>query len=75
MKAVIDSMTSQIERGHIRSRYWDKTVSINTGHISTLDFSIPSDKKSELIKSGYESTKNHFYCQLHKIPNEWNRII
>jgi len=75
MKAFIDSMTIQIERGHIRAGYWDKTVSINTGHISTLDFNISPETKDELIKSGYESTKNHFYCQLHDIPNEWNNII
>ena len=75
MKAFIDSMTIQIERGHIRSGYWDKTVSIATGQISTLDFSIPAEKKTELINSGYNSTKNHFYCQLHQIPNEWNRIL
>lgn len=72
MKAFIDSMTIQIERGHIRTGYWDKTVSINTGNISTLDFNIPADKKDQLIKSGYESTKNHFYCQVHQIENEWN---
>ena len=75
MKAFIDSMTIQIERGHIRAGYWDKTVSISTGHISTLDFNISSDKKDELIKSGYDSTKNHFYCQVHQITNEWNHIL
>ena len=75
MKAFIDSMTIQIERGHIRAGYWDKTVSINTGHISTLDFNIPKNVKEELIKSGYDSTKNHFYCQVHHISNEWNHIL
>mgnify|MGYP000014686518 CR=1 FL=1 len=75
MKAFIDSMTIQIERGHIRDGYWDKTVSVNTGTISTLDFAISDKDKQTLIKSGYESAKNHFYCHLKHIPNEWNNII
>lgn len=75
MKAFIDSMTIQIERGHIRKGYWDKTVSINTGDIHTLDFDLPMETKTKLIETAYNATKNHFYCCLHDIPNEWNKII
>lgn len=74
-KAFIDSMTIQIERGHVRKGYWDKTVSINTGDIHTLDFDLPRETKDLLIHNAYEATKNHFYCCLHDIPNEWNRIL
>lgn len=75
MKAFINSMSIQIERGHIKAGYWDKSVSINTGTINTLDFNITAAQKAELIKSGYESTKHHFYCQKQGIPNEWNKIL
>lgn len=75
MKAFIDSMTIQIERGHIRKGYWSKSVSINTGDIHTLDFNIPQETKDKLVQSAYDATKNHFYCQVHNIPNKLNNII
>lgn len=75
MKAFIDSMTIQIERGHIRAGYWDKTVCINTGDIHTLDFNLPEETKDKLIKTAYNATKNHFYCHIHNIPNKWNNIL
>lgn len=70
----INSMTIQIERGHIRSGYWENTVCINTGNVSSINFNIPKQTKDRLIKSGYDSTKNHFYCKLQCIPNKWNEI-
>ena len=75
MKAFISSMTIQIERGHIRKGYWDKSVSINTGDVHTLDFNLGQETKDKLIQTAYNATKNHFYCQLHNIPNTWNKIV
>lgn len=74
MRAFVDSMTIQIERGHIRKGYWDKTVSLNTGNIYTLDFSITPEQKEMLVKTAYEATKNHFYCKLNNLPNVLNEI-
>lgn len=70
----VNSMTIQIERGHIRSGYWENTVCINTGNVSSMNFDISNNTKEQLIKSGYDSTKNHFYCRLRSIPNKWNEI-
>ena len=72
LKAFIDSMTIQIERGHIKSGYWDKTVCINTNNIHTLDFKISKEQEDKLIQAAYDATKNHFYCQHKNIPNKWN---
>lgn len=72
--AFINSMTIQIERGHIRSGYWENTVCVNTGNVKSMNFSLPKQTKDRLIKSGYDSTKNHFYCRLNCIPNKWNEI-
>ncbi len=75
MKALVDSMTIQIERGHIRKGYWDKTVSINTGSVHTLDFNIPQETKQLLVNTAYDATKNHFYCALNNVPNLLNEIL
>ena len=74
-KTFINSMSVQIERGHIRTGYWDKTVCIDTKEVQSMDFDITEEKKEELIKSGYNSTKNHFRCLVKDIPNIWNRLI
>lgn len=73
--AFINSMSIQIERGHIRSGYWDNTVCVNTGNVHSLNFSLPKQTKDRLIKSGFDSVKNHFYCKIKDIPNQWNRIL
>lgn len=63
LNSLINSMTIQIERGYIRSGYWENTVCINTGKVHFMNFSIPDETKQVLIKSGYESVKKHFYCK------------
>lgn len=74
VRALIDSMTIQIERGHIRKGYWDKTVCLNTGTVSTLDFNLSEEVKKELINNAYIATKNHFYCKLFGVENKMNEI-
>lgn len=74
VKALIDSMTIQIERGHIRKGYWDKTVCLNTGNVHTLDFNLSEETKKTLIDNAYVATKNHFYCKLRGLPNRMNEL-
>ena len=74
LEALINSMSIQIERGHIRSGYWDKTVCIKTGDIGSLMFTLTEDQKNCLIHEGYIATKNHFYCQVRDLPNIRNEI-
>lgn len=59
-ESLINSMMFQIERGYIKKGYWDKSVVINTGKISTLDFDLSNEKKNWLIKQGYNATKAYF---------------
>jgi predicted acylesterase/phospholipase RssA len=52
---LINSMSIQIERGHIRTGYWDKTVTISTHNVNWLEFNLPSDTKEKLIQQGYNA--------------------
>lgn len=74
-KAFINAMLIQIERGHIRSGYWDKTVCINTHKISSLDFDLAPDQKSLLVHEGYIAAKNFLHCKIEGIDNAMNRAI
>ena len=55
IKALINSMLIQIERGHIRAGYWPRTVCINTHNADSFNFDLPDETKQKLIQSGYDS--------------------
>lgn len=74
-KAFINATLIQIERGHIRSGYWDRTVCINTHEISSLDFNLEPTKKALLVHEGYIATKNYFHCKIEGVENAMNRCI
>ncbi len=71
-KALINAMLIQIERGHIRKGYWDRTVCINTHNTSSLDFTLDMNQKMALVHEGYIAAKNFFNCKIEGIANEMN---
>lgn len=73
--AYLNATLIQIERGHVRSHYWDRTVCINTHEIGTLDFALSREQKLDLVHEGYVATKNHFHCRATNTVNEMNRYI
>lgn len=54
---LINSMSLQIERGYIKDNYWQRTITINTGNISSFVFDIPDETKRHLVHAGYQATK------------------
>lgn len=74
-KAFINATLIQIERGHIRSGYWERTVCINTHEVSSLDFNLDGAQKALLVHEGYVAAKNYFHCKLEGKTNEMNRAI
>ena len=74
-KAFINSQLIEIERGHIRSGYWQRTVCINTHEISSLMFDITPEQKRKLVHEGYIATKHFFHCRIEGKQNEMNRLI
>ena len=67
---LINSMSIQIERGHIRTGYWDKTVTINTHNVNWLEFSLPLETKEKLIQQGYDAMHQKIqYIKENKLTN------
>lgn len=54
--ALISAQLAQNERLHIKSGYWEQTVTVDTGDIGTMDFDQNLDEKEFLIRQGYEAT-------------------
>ena len=52
MRTFITAMS----REYINEKFWHKTIIVDTGKISPVDFSISREQKLELVKRGYETT-------------------
>jgi len=57
IKSIALSCHTQIERLHISSGDWKRTVPINTEDVSGADFNISKSVKNRLYSEGYMSTK------------------
>jgi len=49
---LLEAMMMQIAKGHIRKDDWKRTIKINAGDISSVDFDLTSDQKKWLIEQG-----------------------
>ena len=54
--SIMSHILNEIERREIDDVYWDRTISINTGTIGTLEFDITREKRMKYIKICYEET-------------------
>ena len=53
---LIDTLCLQIERQHIKDKYWQRTVAINTENVSAMDFNLTDEQKKMLYDHGYQAT-------------------
>ena len=58
---LIDAMTNQIDRLHIKSNYWKNTITINTLGVNTTDFALSDKMKKNLVEEGYKSVNSHIF--------------
>ncbi len=54
---LVDILLLQIEREYVKKSYWERTVPINTGKISTMEFDLTKEQQDILLRHGYEATK------------------
>jgi len=52
---LIQTFMSAMSREYVHAQYWHNTVLINTGNISSVDFSLPIEKKLQLLEQGYNT--------------------
>jgi NTE family protein len=52
---LIQTFMSAMSREYVHAQYWHNTVLINTGNISSVDFSLPIEKKIQLLEQGYNT--------------------
>jgi NTE family protein len=59
LKAIVDTSTNVLDKFEMVA-FGPRTISIPTGNIPTLDFSLSKAQKEKLYDSGYESAKKFF---------------
>jgi len=70
--AVIGAMMDAQDNRHLHSDDWQRTVYINTGGVSAMDFNIPDTRKTALCETGYKSTAK--YLSWYKRSHPVNKI-
>jgi len=54
---LIQTFMNAMSREYVHAHYWHNTILINTGDVSSVDFSLPTLKKRELLQIGYDTAK------------------
>ena len=67
---LIQTFMNAMSREYVHAQYWHKTVLINTGNVSSVDFNLPYDKKLNLLELGYHTTKEVIPLKLKLILTE-----
>ena len=58
--SIINLLLLELERHNIGKNYWKRTITINTGHISTTDFELSDDDMKFLYKQGKSAVRDFF---------------
>jgi NTE family protein len=58
--AIINSLLWQIEKSWIKEKYWERTITIDTGNVSSFELNIENEVAIELIEKGYKATEKWF---------------
>jgi NTE family protein len=65
--SLVECLLIQIERLHVRSDYWERTIPISIGDVQSTDFALSAEQKQDLIDKGYECTKQWLHS--HELIN------
>jgi len=58
--SIIGLLLLEIERSRIEHNYWKRTITINTGHVSTVDFDLSKEDMKFLYKQGKHAVRDFF---------------
>lgn len=60
-KALIGIILETVNKKHLHSKDWNRTVFIDTLGVKTTDFNIDKETIENLVESAREGVRNHFY--------------
>ncbi|MCH8536641.1 MAG: patatin-like phospholipase family protein [Alkalimonas sp.] len=69
LNMLIQTFMSAVSREYVHAEYWHNTVLINTGDVSSVDFSLPLETKLQLLRLGYETTMQVIPLKLNWLRN------
>lgn len=69
MNMLIQTFMNAVSREYVHAEYWHNTVLINTGDVSSVDFSLSLETKLKLLRLGYETTMDVIPLKLNWLRN------
>ena len=58
--AILDGLMYQMDKLYIKPHYWERTIPINTGTISAINFDLTREEKDFLLESGRKAATEYF---------------
>ena len=59
VQLLVQTFMNAMAREYVHAEYWHNTIVVNTGDVSPVDFSHPPDVKLQLLKWGYDTTREY----------------
>ena len=56
MNMLIRTIMTSLSREYVNDKYWDKTLVVDTGRFSPIEFKLSNQDKHELYERGYKTT-------------------
>ena len=56
MNMLIRTIMTSLSREYVNDKYWDKTLVVDTGNFSPIEFKLSKEDKHELYERGYRAT-------------------
>ncbi|MBU2977751.1 patatin-like phospholipase family protein [Alteromonas sp. C1M14] len=57
---------SALSREYVHAEFWQRTILVDTGEVSAVDFNAGNDDKQVLFDTGYETTMRFLPAKLHR---------
>ncbi len=61
---LVRTFMTSISREYVRDAYWSKTLIVDTGNITPLEFHLSKEQKEGLYRAGYEQTMQYLPIKL-----------
>ncbi len=71
---LIRTFMNAVSREYVHNQYWHKTLIINTGSVSAVDFKMDEAAKQELFNVGYQTTKDFLPQKLMSIDESATNV-
>lgn len=59
LQLLVQTFMNAVSREYVHAEYWHRTIVVNTGEVSPVDFVLPLEVRTQLLQWGYETTREY----------------